>query len=209
MKTHASVLLTAQSGSGKSYLASYLIQKINCKRKWIIDRSGEYNLPGFIIFDLTAANIHELPIFLSTYAYVTIRPEFLRRENEMRVINYIAQLAFEMRNTFIVFEECHEYIDKKDPKPYIQSIATAGRKYGINSLFITQRPNLLNSTIRSQTNFKIAGKMTDPRDYEAIRPYFANYWIIPRLPPRHFLFRTPDGTEFIFSTENIKVEHYG
>lgn len=209
MKQHVSIFITAQSGMGKSYLASYLVQKIDTRRKYIIDYTGEYVLPNFTIFTIDVKNYHTLEEVLDSYDYIIFRFDLASNENIEKIVDYVSHVAFYKRNVLIVYEECHEYIDKRDPAKYVRMVATGGRKFGVSSLFITQRPSLLNSTIRSQTNVKICGRMTDPRDYESIRPLFTHYYLIPKLKPRVFLYHGPDGKEFLFTTEGITLEHLG
>ena len=68
---------------------------------------------------------------------------------------------------------------------------------------------MLNTTIRGQTNIKITGRMTDPSDLDAVRPFFTNYHLIPSLRDRTFLVHLPDGREKIFTTEGLVLQHYG
>jgi len=208
-KQHASIFITAQSGMGKSYLATYLIEHLNLKRKYIIDYTGEYVIPGFAIFTVNPNNFTVIDDVLNEYDYVIFRFDFTSNRNIEKIVDYISHVAFFKKNTLIVYEECHEYIDKRDPAKYIRMVATGGRKFGVSSLYITQRPSLLNSTIRAQTNIRISGRMSDPRDYEAIRPLFTHYYLIPRLKPRVFLYHGVDGKEFLFTTEGVEVHHYG
>ena len=208
-RQHASIFITAQSGMGKSYLTSYLIRHINTKRKYIVDYAGEYKIPGFSIFTVTPDTYKAVKQVTEKRDNIIFRFELMSRENIEKIANYISSIAIRKKNVLMVFEECHEYINKTKPAPYIQEIATGGRKHGVSSLYISQRPSLLNSTIRSQSNIKISGKMTDMRDYEAIRSLFTHYWLIPRLKPRVFLYHGVDGKEFLFTTDKLQVTHNG
>jgi len=209
MKKHASIFLTAQSGMGKSYLATALISYLNVKRKYVIDYTAEYELPDFYVFEVNIDNYTQIPDIMHDYDYVTFRFDFASNRNIEKIVDYICHNAFHIKNCLILFEECHEYIDKRDPAKFVRMVATGGRKFGINSIFVTQRPSLLNSTIRSQTNIRISGRMTDPRDYEAIRPLFTHYYLIPRLKQRVFLYHGVNGEEMIFSTEGLELIHLG
>ena len=209
MKSHASIFITAQSGMGKSYLATYLIEHIDTARKYIIDYTGEYEIPGFSIFTVSPENYTALDQVMDKYDRLIFRFSFVSNKNIEAIVDYISHRAIYQKNTMIVYEECHEYIDKRKPAQFIRMVATGGRKFGVSSLYISQRPSLLNSTIRSQTNIRISGKMTDPTDYDAIRNLFSHYYLIPKLKPRVFLFHGIDGKEFIFTTENVIAQHRG
>ncbi len=208
MRQHVSILLCAMSGCGKSYLASYLISEIKLPRKWIIDIQDEYFLPDFHIFYVDVNNYHTIPDVIQKYNNIIFKI-FLSDNNKAKVVDYICALAFLMKNTFLAFEECHVYIHKEKPLPNIRLVATAGRKYGVNSLFITQRPALLNTTIRSQTNVKICGRLSDGSDYEALKKYFINHELLLSLRPRVFLYHSIDGKEYLFSTDNLNCVHNG
>ena len=208
MRTHVSILLTAMSGCGKSYLATYITQNINAPRKWIIDFTGEYYIPDFSIFEVDISNYTTIPNVVEQYPNIIFKFN-LSTNNVAKVVDYICSLAFSIYNVFLVFEECHEYIHKDRPLPRIRMVATGGRKYGVNSLFITQRPALLNTTIRSQTNVKICGRLSDSTDYRAISKYFNHAELIPFLKPRVFLYHSIEGKEYLFTTENIKIKHFG
>jgi len=56
-----SILLTGQSGTGKSYLATYIIQTLKAKRKWIIDPSGEYSFQNFLNFEVSYDTYNRIP----------------------------------------------------------------------------------------------------------------------------------------------------
>lgn len=209
MRTHASIFLCAQSGMGKSYLATYLLLKINAKRKYVIDYTGEYVLRGFTKVVVTRDNYTALPKLLEKYDRIVFDLNLVGYGNVEKIVDYISHYALYQRNTLILYEECHEYIDKNVPQQYIRMVATGGRKFGVSSIFVSQRPSLLNTTIRSQTNIKIAGKMTDPRDIDAVKSLFTNWYLIPKLKPRVFLYRDYTGEEFLFTTENLVLPHQG
>jgi len=206
--TRLSILLTGQSGTGKSYLATYIVQTIKSKRKWVVDPSGEYYFPNFFQFEVTYDNYEIIPEVVKKYRNIVFQ-FFLAPEDTGKIVNYLCHHAFYTKNVFMTFEECHIYIDKLHPERWILLTATMGRKFGISSLYITQRPGMLNTTIRSQTNIKITGRMTDPSDLDAVRPFFTNYHLIPSLRDRTFLVHLPDGREKIFTTEGLVLQHYG
>ena len=212
-KSHASTLIIGSSGSGKSYFATYILMNLKTRYKVIIDPSSEYEIPGFAIVEINPMNYREMlksfHLILKEYQNVIVQFDFFTIEQQKEIVNYIAGLLFHVRNVAILFDEAHLYLDRYRPIPNGLLIATAGRKYGIHPIFITQRPQLLNSTIRSQTWFKIIMHVDDPRDVEAIRGYVYRAELAPHLPERWFLFRNRRGKVFLGTTNELQLPHGG
>lgn len=212
-KTHASMLIVGASGSGKTYLAIYIILKLKSKYKIIIDPSSEYELPGWAIVEINPFNYKQMLTgfhrILKKYKNIIVQFDFLTLEQQKEIVNYIAGLLFHIRNVVLLIDEAHLYADRHRPAPNLVLVATAGRKYGIHPVFITQRPQLLNSTIRSQTWFKIIMHVDDPRDVDAIRGYVFHADLAPYLPERWFIYRNRRGKVYVGTTNGIKLEHAG
>lgn len=209
---HVSILLAAQSGTGKTFLANYLAMKSKLPYKIIIDYNHEYETPGFWKLYITPKNYTErlqnFEEYLKQYRQLIVRA-FFDDEDLKKIVNFISQELFRIKNVFVVFDEAHEYIPHHNPPKWAVRVATMGRKFGISSLFITQRPYKLNPTVRSQTNFKIVGKMTDPRDIDAVKEFLANYKYVPYLPEFTFIYRNKYAKEYIFTTKGIILPHAG
>lgn len=212
-KTHAATLIVGAAGSGKSYFANYIINNLKSKYKIIIDPSSEYELPGWAVVEINPFNYRQMLTgfhrILKKYKNVIVQFDFLTLEQQKEIVNYIAGLLFHIRNVVLLIDEAHLYADRHRPAPNLVLVATAGRKYGIHPIFITQRPQLLNSTIRSQTWFKIIMHVDDPRDVEAIRGYVYHAELAPNLPERWFIYRNRRGKVYVGTTNGIKLEHAG
>ena len=212
-KKHFSLLIIGASGSGKSFLSNYLIMKIKTKYKIIIDPSAECSLPGFYIVEISPFNykqvLQNFGQIVAKYKNIIVQFDFLTIEQQKEVVNYIAGLLPHIRNVTLMVDETHLYAPQHSPAPNLLLVATMGRKYGVNSIFITQRPQQLNSTLRSQTNFKIVMHMDDPRDIEAIRSYMYKAELAPFLPEHYFLYRNKNGKVFLGTTDGLNVPHRG
>ena len=213
--SHTSILLSASSGTGKSYLASHIIMKAQQEHKIVIDYSNEYSLKGFSILEITPDNyivvMAKFREILAENKHILVRFENMSDTNVGNILNTMANWSFLIGDVFIVCDEAHNYIPHKTNESVkdIQKIATQGRKYGVSSMFITQRPSLLNPTIRSNTNIKIVGRMTDGVDLKAIKDYIPHSEYIPTLQPRVFIYRNPLGSEYVFTTEGAQISHNG
>ncbi|MET1173927.1 MULTISPECIES: ATP-binding protein [Paenibacillus] len=75
----------------------------------------------------------------------------------------------------IVFEEAHNYIPRtnessfKSVKKSVERIAKEGRKYGLSSMIVSQRPSEISETILSQCNNFVALRLTNPNDQNYVK----------------------------------------
>ena len=75
----------------------------------------------------------------------------------------------------VVFEEAHNYIPKNSEASYkaakrsVERIAKEGRKYGLSSMVVSQRPSEVSETIFSQCNNFVALRLTNPNDQSYIK----------------------------------------
>jgi hypothetical protein len=75
----------------------------------------------------------------------------------------------------VVFEEAHNYIPKNNEVSYkaakrsVERIAKEGRKYGLSSMVVSQRPSEVSETIFSQCNNFVALRLTNPNDQNYIK----------------------------------------
>jgi DNA helicase HerA-like ATPase len=75
----------------------------------------------------------------------------------------------------LVYEEAHKYIPKnneskyKDTRIAVERIAKEGRKYGISSMIVSQRPSEISPTVLSQCNNFVVMKLTNPEDQNFIK----------------------------------------
>ena len=212
-KNSASVLIVGSMGAGKSYFAQYLILKLNQKFKVIIDPSSEYEIPGFAIVELNPWNykdtLKSFPEILKKYHYVIVQFDYLSLEDQKKIVDYLAALMFNIKNVIFMIDEAHLYVGKTKPAKNAVNLATMGRKYGISTLYVTQRPQQLDTTVRSMTWYKIAFRVNDQRDVEALRGYLKNVDILTTLPRRWFLYRNAEGDTFLSTTEGLKLPHLG
>jgi energy-coupling factor transporter ATP-binding protein EcfA2 len=75
----------------------------------------------------------------------------------------------------LVLEEAHNYVPSRTDyrlqaaKTAIERITKEGRKYGIGTIIVSQRPKELSETVLSQCNSFIAMRLTNPDDQAYIR----------------------------------------
>ena len=75
----------------------------------------------------------------------------------------------------MVYEEAHNYIPQSNSvkfravKESIERISKEGRKYGICSMIVSQRPSEISETIFSQCNSFMVMRLTNPTDQSYVR----------------------------------------
>lgn len=100
--------------------------------------------------------------------------------------------------SLIVYEEAHNYISRHGKGAYgearqsVERIAKEGRKFGIGTIIVSQRPSELSETLLSQCNTYLCmrlGNATDKGYIESLLPDSMNRLIdiLPALPRGHVL----------------------
>lgn len=100
--------------------------------------------------------------------------------------------------SLIVYEEAHNYISRHGKGSYgearqsVERIAKEGRKFGVGTIIVSQRPSELSETLLSQCNTYLCmrlGNATDKGYIESLLPDSMNRLIdiLPALPRGHVL----------------------
>lgn len=75
----------------------------------------------------------------------------------------------------LVYEEAHKYIPKNAESRYrntrlaVERIAKEGRKYGVSSMIVSQRPSEISSTVFSQCNNFVVMRLNNPDDQSYVK----------------------------------------
>lgn len=75
----------------------------------------------------------------------------------------------------LVYEEAHKYIPKngevryKNTRMAVERIAKEGRKYGVSSMIVSQRPSEISSTVFSQCNNFVVMRLNNPDDQSYVK----------------------------------------
>lgn len=75
----------------------------------------------------------------------------------------------------LVYEEAHKYIPKFNDTKYkntriaVERVAKEGRKYGLSSMIVSQRPSELSPTVFSQCNNFIVMRLNNPEDQSYVK----------------------------------------
>jgi len=89
-----------------------------------------------------------------------------------------AKKQYEGRPILMCFEEAHRYLNSKNDSCYsekaIERVMKEGRKFGIGSMIISQRPAEISNTVISQVSTYIALRLTNTEDQTKIISFAPN-----------------------------------
>ncbi len=128
-------------------------KKDNESNVTIIDLSG-------VPFDVLSITVSLISRILFDYAYIYKKTN-PNSTNETPLL--------------IVYEEAHKYVPKAGSTKFnasryaIERIAKEGRKYGVTSVIVSQRPSEISETIFSQCSNFVAMRLTNPEDQNYVR----------------------------------------
>ncbi len=107
-------------------------------------------------------------------------------------LNFYSQSEFR-RPIVLVYEEAHNYIPQDNSRHSfarvaIERIAKEGRKYGVSSIIVSQRPSEISHTVLSQCNNMVVLRLSNPEDQhyvtKVVSDQFANLiGMLPVLSP--------------------------
>ncbi|NHI93156.1 MAG: DUF87 domain-containing protein [Candidatus Lokiarchaeota archaeon] len=92
--------------------------------------------------------------------------EYITKETLKRL--YDASVSGQIQPFFCIIDEAHLFAGKKrtETSELIQLFSQEGRKFGANLIIVTQKPQLLDTTIRAQAGTWIIHQLTDIRDVD-------------------------------------------
>lgn len=127
-------------------------------------KSSEANVT---IIDLSGVPFDVLNITVSLISRMLFDYAFAYKKTNLKATNETPLL--------IVYEEAHKYVPRmgsarNDSAKYsIERIAKEGRKYGITSVIVSQRPSEVSETIFSQCSNFVCMRLTNPDDQNYVK----------------------------------------
>lgn len=125
------------------------------------------NEANITIIDLSGVPFDVLSITVSLISRILFDYAYFYKKTHPQTINETPLL--------IVYEEAHKYVPKTDSAKFnasryaIERIAKEGRKYGVTSVIVSQRPSEISETIFSQCSNFVAMRLTNPDDQNYVR----------------------------------------
>jgi len=192
----ARIIVLGASGSGKSWYAGYLMERILEDGN---DEGETFDFAAHLDYKdeelgLSATDLDE---YDSLYTTIKVDPDTYENANWLRVLyrhgqirlvpvdltldqirdlyGIIAKAAMKLGregagSVFVSCDEAHHVVPQvNNMDERVETLLTTGRGFGVESLHITQRPALIHKTILSQCDKGVYFRMGEENDVKKIR----------------------------------------
>jgi DNA helicase HerA-like ATPase len=176
VKQREVILIFGKTGSGKSTLARKIMRGYS--RVIIFDTMSEYT--GAVVLE-------DFEDFTDFFSRGPLTFFVACRFRSQLSYEYAARACFEVKNLLLVMEEADLYLRStsfNDPENPYNDLVKRGRHAGISLLAITQRPHLIDITLRAMKTEAITFRMDEPRDVSYLEDWGFKADEITTLP--HF-----------------------
>lgn len=195
------VFITGQSGSGKSYLAKVILEELADLKIPIIviDPEGEYTAfkdwySSLIIggnrgdlsfegFNLESAIQIVKRVYSGEFQILLFDTSDLLSSEQIQTHSLILEAVFktaslEKKPCVLAVEEAHIIAPERGGYSRLldlsMEVAKRGRKRGLHSIWVTQRPADISKKVISQCNIRFFGRHQEPADLNALNTYIRN-----------------------------------
>lgn len=180
----ARVVVLGRSGTGKSYYTGYLLEQtvpeftlavhydIEDEEKGLSDWNHDPLYRTLRVDEMEARRL-DLRRVLAHQRKLRVVPIGLTEE-ELRMLyagicRIVMELCREMEATaFISCDEAHNILKQSAFPTACERLITGGRKHGVECLHISQRPQLLHTTVISQADKRVYFGISDDNDLRKI-----------------------------------------
>lgn len=192
------------------------------------DRKNEYRGLARSLFVLDRAAYDRLKEgghgffrkLIDAYPSVRIVPQGLTLDELIEAFDHLAHAIYERGRTVFLIEEAHVIAPQGEAPRWAQILVTDARTAANDLIMVTQRVQLLDTTMASQANVRVCFKMTDKNDIGRVSSYFSNPQpkrygnvgaFIAALSPCQALYvNEKNGAEGVLHTTKIKgFSHFG
>lgn len=170
------VFVVGRSGSGKSYLAKDIVRNIMPHRKVvIINNNPEYanEIPGFAPFVVMKPGQYDwnkvINSQINPHIELLVNTEDLNNE-----LDAISEVILQHGNIFLVIDEARLYYPQYRHSRGIEKLINTGRKFKVDTMFVSQIAVLVNRTVDSQVTYIICFQVTRKAEVERMRLYFGD-----------------------------------
>ena len=219
-------LIAGPTGSGKSYFAGWIAEKLHdLEKRFIVldtDTKNHYGLvqlkkvkllrikPGYDYDFWKVANIRDSVLVVPTEAFLLKKGV----DELIEIYKHFLKVIFRAKKPVVVFiEEVHRYQHGYKPDKSVEVLAREGRKYGINPIYITQRIQEFPKILWSNCTGTFVFRWTIPQDIRYIKDMIPNFEEINRELRRHdvLFYNHITGEIKMIPKEMIirRTKHYG
>ena len=185
-------LVVGKSGTGKSFFARRLAQRLSDGKKLVIvDNSEDHEDIAEYTLEVHQGNIKKLDPekILSMLDSVLLVFTYTETDSVNYFIDGLTETIWNMINIVIMIDEAHIFIPRSNYPKGIERLIRAGRKGGIDTVLITQNFTDLNITALKQAHYLAVFRLTEQNEIERIARRFPEARrIVPDLPEYHLMF---------------------
>jgi len=212
----ARVTVLGRSGTGKSYYVGYLLEQtvpnftyavhfdLEDEEKGLSDADSD-PLYKTLYVDKERAAAVDWRKAIHNHRKLRVVPDGLTTEESQEVYAQIAdammELCKELRpdaTGFVSCDEAHNLVTQASFDNRVERLITGGRKHGVECLHISQRPQLLHTTVISQADRRVYFAISDDNDLGKIDKqsgFPASH--LERLPERTCIVENKDSGEHV------------
>lgn len=224
----ARVTVLGRSGTGKSYYCGYLLEQtvpefdlsvhydIENEEVGLSDRDSDPLYQTLPVGRKRAAQLDWVAV-LRNHRKIRVVPDSLTEDEQRALYAGICRAVMRLckqydATAFVSCDEAHNVLRQHDfPEP-CERLITGGRKHGVECLHISQRPQLLHSTVISQADRRVYFGVSDSNDLGKIDKQ-SNFPArkLKDLPSRTCIVENKDSGEWVKEeTDGIgrKRPHY-
>src|SRR6056297_2869194 len=211
----ARITVLGRSGTGKSYYAGYLLEQsvpefdltvhydIENEERGLSDRQ---NNPLYETLPVSAKKARQLnwQHCILNHPRLRVVPEGLTSDEQRvlyaeicRIVMRICKDLKPSLSALVSCDEAHNVLRQSDFPTECERLITGGRKHAVECLHISQRPQLLHSTVISQADRRVYFSVSDSNDLDKIDKTSAfPASMLKKLPARTCIVENKDTGEW-------------
>jgi hypothetical protein len=155
--------VTGKSGSGKSSYYNKFLLAAEYDKFFIYDHEGEFafrnNLPA--CYQITED-------YIANNRYIIYDPTSEWEGNLQEGFNYFAELSFRLSQSLpgrklFACDELQKMVGVHEVTPELAMLVETGRRYEVDTIFVSQQPNIIHNRLRNQLTEVVTFAHVDKR----------------------------------------------
>lgn len=184
------------SGTGKTTYGLRFLCCAPSEAVLIFDPEGEFSSALRLPWASTPDHLD----FWIRSGFVCYDPQTMFPGDNAAGLEFFARYAYAVAGAlpgrkFFVVDELGRYTSGNDVPPPLKLIAQAGRRVGLDGVFMAQQPNELHNTIRCQLSEVVCFQLTDETALEFPKKFGFDVDAVRALAPHTFIARNNRGGE--------------